>query len=156
MLVDRVIVYNKDNYGGEKMIKEFKEFIMRGNVLDLAVGVIIGAAFSAIVNSLVEDLISPIIVSLTSQAAIEDLSVKIGTATLRYGNFLQAIIDFLIIALVLFLIIKAANKFKRQNPEMDVEEVEIPAAELYLKDIRDLLAAEKVETVETVDGDKLV
>ena len=138
------------------MIKEFKEFIMRGNVLDLAVGVIIGAAFSAIVNSLVEDLISPIIVSLTSQAAIEDLSEKIGTATLRYGNFLQAIIDFLIIALVLFLIIKSANKFKRQNPEMDVEEVEIPAAELYLKDIRDLLAAEKVETVETVDGDKLV
>ena len=138
------------------MIKEFKEFIMRGNVLDLAVGVIIGAAFSAIVNSLVEDLISPIIVSLTSQAAIEDLSVKIGTATLQYGSFIQAIIDFLIIALVLFLIIKAANKFKRQNPEMDVEEVEIPAAELYLKDIRDLLAAEKVETVETVDGDKLV
>ena len=83
-------------------------------------GLLLGAAFSAIVNSLVEDLISPIIVSLTSQAAIEDLSVKIGTATLRYGNFLQAIIDFLIIALVLFLIIKAANKFKRQNPEMDV------------------------------------
>ena len=138
------------------MIKEFKEFIMRGNVLDLAVGVIIGAAFSAIVNSLVEDLISPIIVSLTSHAAIEDLSVKIGTATLRYGSFIQAIIDFLIIALVLFLIIKSANKFKRQNPETAVEEVEIPAAEQYLKDIRDLLAAEKVETVETVDGDKLV
>ena len=138
------------------MIKEFKEFIMRGNVLDLAVGVIIGAAFSAIVNSLVEDLISPIIVSLTSQAAIEDLSVKIGTATLQYGSFIQAIIDFLIIALVLFLIIKAANKFKRQNPEMDVEEVEIPAAELYLKDIRDLLAAEKVETVGTVDEDQLI
>ena len=138
------------------MIKEFKEFIMRGNVLDLAVGVIIGAAFSAIVNSLVEDLISPIIVSLTSQAAIEDLSVKIGTATLRYGSFIQAIIDFLIIALVLFLIIKSANKFKRQNPETAVEEVEIPAAEQYLKDIRDLLAAEKVETVETVDEDKLI
>ncbi|APZ49808.1 mechanosensitive ion channel protein MscL [Jeotgalibaca sp. PTS2502] len=138
------------------MIKEFKEFIMRGNVLDLAVGVIIGAAFSAIVNSLVEDLISPIIVSLTSQAAIEDLSVKIGTATLRYGSFIQAIIDFLIIALVLFLIIKSANKFKRQNPETAVDEVEIPAAEQYLKDIRDLLAAEKVETVETVDEDKLI
>lgn len=138
------------------MIKEFKEFIMRGNVLDLAVGVIIGAAFSAIVNSLVEDLISPIIVSLTSQAAIEDLSVKIGTATLQYGSFIQAIIDFLIIALVLFLIIKSANKFKRQNPETAVEEVEIPAAEQYLKDIRDLLAAEKVETVETVDEDQLI
>ncbi|AZP04136.1 large conductance mechanosensitive channel protein MscL [Jeotgalibaca ciconiae] len=129
------------------MIKEFKEFIMRGNVLDLAVGVIIGAAFSAIVNSLVEDLISPIIVSLTSQASIEDLSVQIGEATLRYGNFIQAIIDFLIIALVLFLIIKAANKFKRKNPEADVDEVEIPTAELYLKDIRDLLAAEKIDSM---------
>ena len=129
------------------MVKEFKEFIMRGNVLDLAVGVIIGAAFSAIVNSLVEDLISPIIVSLTSQASIEDLSVQIGEATLRYGNFIQAIIDFLIIALVLFLIIKAANKFKRKNPEADVDEVEIPTAELYLKDIRDLLAAEKIDSM---------
>lgn len=127
------------------MIKEFKEFIMRGNVLDLAVGVIIGAAFSAIVNSLVEDLISPIIVAMTSQASIEDLSVRVGTATLTYGSFIQAIIDFLIIALVLFLIIKAANKFKRKNPELEVEEVEIPAAELYLKEIRDLLAAQGKE-----------
>lgn len=127
------------------MIKEFKEFIMRGNVLDLAVGVIIGAAFSGIVNSLVEDLITPLIVSLTAQASIEDLSLPIGSATLRYGNFIQAIIDFLIIALVLFLIIKAANKFKRKNPEMDVEEVEIPAAEQYLKDIRDLLAEQNKE-----------
>lgn len=127
------------------MIKEFKEFIMRGNVLDLAVGVIIGAAFSGIVNSLVEDLITPLIVSLTAQASIEDLSLQIGSATLRYGNFIQAIIDFLIIALVLFLIIKAANKFKRKNPEMDVEEVEVPAAEQYLKDIRDLLAEQNKE-----------
>lgn len=127
------------------MIKEFKEFIMRGNVLDLAVGVIIGAAFSGIVNSLVEDLITPLIVSLTAQASIEDLSLPIGSATLRYGNFIQAIIDFLIIALVLFLIIKAANKFKRKNPEMDVEEVEMPAAEQYLKDIRDLLAEQNKE-----------
>lgn len=127
------------------MIREFKEFIMRGNVLDLAVGVIIGAAFSGIVNSLVADIISPIIVALTSQASVEDLSARIGTATLTYGNFLQAIIDFLIIALVLFLIIKAANKFKRQNPEMDVQEVEaeMPAAEMYLKEIRDLLAAQQ-------------
>lgn len=129
------------------MIREFKEFIMRGNVLDLAVGVIIGAAFSGIVNSLVEDLISPIIVALTSQASIEDLAVKIGTATLRYGNFIQAIIDFVIIALVLFLIIKAANTFKRKNPEMDVQEVaaEIPAAEQYLMEIRDLLATQQKE-----------
>lgn len=127
------------------MIKEFKEFIMRGNVLDLAVGVIIGAAFSAIVNSLVTDIISPIIVALTSQASIEDLAIKVGNATLTYGNFIQAIIDFLIVALVLFLVIKAANKFKRKNPEADVQEVEaeIPVAEQYLKEIRDLLAANR-------------
>ena len=124
------------------MIKEFKEFIMRGNVLDLAVGVIIGAAFSAIVNSLVGDIITPLIVSLTSQASIEGLALQIGSATLTYGNFLQAIIDFLIIALVLFLIIKAANKFSRKHPEVDVDEVEIPAAEQYLKEIRDLMAAQ--------------
>lgn len=122
------------------MIKEFKEFIMRGNVLDLAIGVIIGAAFSAIVNSLVADIITPLIVSLTSQAAIGDLAVQIGTATLTYGHFIQAIIDFLIVAFVLFVIIKSANKFKRKNPEMDTEEVEAPTAEEYLREIRDLLA----------------
>src|SRR5699024_5338105 len=115
---------------------------MRGNVLDLAVGVIIGAAFSAIVNSLVEDIISPIIVSLTSQSSISDLSTKVGTATLTYGHFIQAIIDFLIVAFVLFMIIKAANKFKRDNPKTDTEEAEVPVAEEYLKEIRDLLASQ--------------
>ena len=124
------------------MIKEFKEFIMRGNVLDLAVGVIIGAAYSAIVNSLVSDIITPLIVSLTSQAAIGDLAIQIGAATLTYGNFIQAIIDFLIIAFVLFMIIKSANKFKRKNPDMDTEEVEAPTAEEYLREIRDLLASQ--------------
>lgn len=122
------------------MIKEFKEFIMRGNVLDLAVGVIIGAAFSAIVNSLVEDIITPIIVSMTSQASVSELAVKIGNATLTYGNFIQAIIDFVIIAFILFMIIKAANKVSRKTPDAEPEEVEIPAAEQYLMEIRDLLA----------------
>ncbi|MGP6140708.1 large-conductance mechanosensitive channel protein MscL [Jeotgalibaca sp. A127] len=129
------------------MIKEFKEFIMRGNVLDLAVGVIIGAAFSAIVNSLVADIITPLIVSMTSQADMSDLAVKIGTATLTYGNFIQAIIDFLIIAFVLFLIIKSANKFKRKHPDMDTEEVEVPTAEEYLREIRDLLASQNKQDI---------
>lgn len=124
------------------MIKEFKEFITRGNVLDLAVGVIIGAAFSAIVNSLVTDIITPLIVSLTAQAVISDLAVKVGSATLTYGNFIQAIIDFLIVGFVLFLVIKSANKFKRKNPEVDVEEVEAPTIEEYLREIRDLLATQ--------------
>lgn len=124
------------------MIKEFKEFIMRGNVLDLAVGVIIGSAFSAIVNSLVTDIITPLIVSLTSQASVSELSIKIGSATLTYGNFIQAIIDFLIIAFILFLIIKTANRLSRKEPETQ-ETVEIPQAEQYLKEIRDLLAKEQ-------------
>lgn len=129
------------------MIKEFKEFVMRGSVLDLAIGVIIGAAFSAIVNSLVADIITPLIVSLTSQAAIGDLAIQIGAATLTYGNFIQAIIDFLIIAFVLFIIIKSANKFKRKNPEMDIEEVEVPTTEAYLREIRDLLANQKRQDI---------
>lgn len=130
------------------MIKEFKEFIMRGNVIDLAVGVIIGAAFSAIVNSLVTDIISPIIVALTQKASVEELTAQVGTATLHYGIFLQSIIDFLIIALVLFLIIKTANTFRRKNPETDQTEVqtEIPVAEQYLKEIRDLLASQNKHT----------
>lgn len=131
----------------KKMIKEFKEFVMRGSVLDLAIGVIIGAAFSAIVNSLVADIITPLIVSLTSQAAIGDLAIQIGAATLTYGNFIQAIIDFLIIAFVLFIIIKSANKFKRKNPEMDIEEVEVPTTEAYLREIRDLLANQKRQDI---------
>lgn len=120
---------------------------MRGNVLDLAIGVIIGAAFSAIVNSLVADIITPLIVSLTSQAAIGDLAIQVGAATLTYGNFIQAIIDFLIIAFVVFIIIKSANKFKRKNPEMDIEEVEVPTTEAYLREIRDLLANQKRQDI---------
>ena len=88
------------------MWKEFKEFIMRGNVLDLAIGVVMGAAFTAIVNSLVDSIIMPIVTSLTGNASVEDLSVQIGSATMNYGAFIQAVIDFLIIALILFLVVK--------------------------------------------------
>lgn len=130
------------------MMKEFKEFITRGNVMDLAVGVIIGAAFSAIVNSLVNDIISPIIVAVTQKASVEELTVQISTATLHYGLFLQSIIDFLLVALVLFVIIKAVNSFRRKNPEAAEIETEIPAAEQYLKEIRDFLAAQSLPTEE--------
>jgi large conductance mechanosensitive channel len=112
------------------MGEEFKKFIAQGNVLDLAVGVIIGGAFGKIVNSLVNDIIMPIIglamrgVNVTQQfialngetyASKED-AVKAGVAVLSYGNFLQASIDFLCIAFVLFLVVKQANKFKRPAP----------------------------------------
>lgn len=132
----------------KKFINEFKEFAFRGNVLDLAVGVVIGAAFTTIVTSLVEDIIMPLVGMLTGGNDISDLSIKIGTANLAYGSFLQAVINFLIIALVVFMFIKIINtasaKFKREEG-IELEEVEVPVAEQYLKDIRDLLAKEKQE-----------
>ena len=93
------------------IIQEFKEFINQGNVVDLAVGVIIGAAFKAIVDSLVGDLISPLLGSIF-QMDFSDLSVNINGAELMYGNFIMAVINFFIISIVLFCIIKAFNKAK--------------------------------------------
>lgn len=122
------------------MIKEFKEFIMRGNVIELAVGIVMGTAFTAIVTALVEHIITPIIVAVSGNANISDLSVQIGTATLTYGAFLQAVINFLIIALVLFIIIKALNTVLRRKETEPEVEVEAPTVEHYLEDIRDLLA----------------
>ena len=92
-----------------KIVKEFKEFIMRGNVMDLAVGVIIGGAFSAIVTSLTDDIISPIL-GLFGGLDLSDLVAKIGDVEIRYGAFITAIINFLIMALVIFLMVKAINK----------------------------------------------
>ena len=127
------------------MWKEFKEFIMRGNVLDLAIGVVMGAAFTAIVNSLVDSIIMPIVTSLTGNASVEDLSVQIGSATMNYGAFIQAVIDFLIIALILFLVVKGLNNLsKRMRREEEPEEVAVPATEEYLREIRDLLQDNKI------------
>lgn len=125
----------------KNFIDEFKEFAFRGNVLDLAVGVVIGAAFTAIVNSLVENIINPIVGVLVGGSDLANLSVTIAGAELTYGAFISSIIDFLIIALVIFIFVKLINnarsKFMKQVEE---EEIEIPLAEQYLKDIRDLLA----------------
>ena len=93
------------------LIKEFKEFISQGNVIDMAVGVIVGAAFKAIVDSLVGDLISPLIGSIF-QMDFSDLSVNINGADIHYGAFIMAVINFFIIAIVIFLVIKAFNKAK--------------------------------------------
>ena len=102
------------------LIQEFKEFINQGNVVDLAVGVIIGAAFKAIVDSLVNDLISPLLGSIFKMD-FSDLSVNINGAELMYGKFIMAVIDFFIVAVVLFAIVKAFNKArnlaKKPEPE---------------------------------------
>ena len=91
-------------------MKEFKEFAMRGNVMDMAIGVIIGGAFGAIISSLVEHIITPIIGAICGGKNFADLSIKIGEAAIGYGAFIQAVIDFLIVAFVLFLMLKAMNK----------------------------------------------
>ncbi len=102
-------------------MKEFKEFISKGNVMDMAVGIIIGGAFTAIVTSLVDDVIMPIISLLTGGFDFSALCVVLGegegAATLNYGAFIAAIINFLIIAVVIFCLIKSINKFKKKQEE---------------------------------------
>lgn len=106
----------------KKFMKEFREFAMQGNVLDMAVGVIIGAAFGAIINSLVDDIISPLI-GLLFDTDFSALVATIGSVEIKYGSFVTAVINFILIALVLFCIIKAANKAKdaasKKEPEAE-------------------------------------
>jgi len=109
----------------KSFVKEFKEFISRGNVMDMAVGIIIGGAFTAIVNSLVNDVIMPLISLLTGGFDFSELCVVLGegegAATLNYGAFISAIINFLLIALVIFCLIKSINKFKKKQEEEAAE-----------------------------------
>lgn len=120
------------------MIKEFKEFVSRGNVMDLAVGVIIGAAFGKIVSSLVENIISPILGIFIGGINLTSLSVKIGKAEILYGTFLQSVLDFVIIALCIFFVIKLINSFKKK--EANIEEVVYKQTqEEILAEIRDIL-----------------
>ena len=133
-------------------IKEFKEFAMRGNVMDMAVGVIMGGAFGKIVSSLVDDVLMPVIGMLTGGIDLTNLKYEmmipavdggepIAGATLKYGMFVQNIIDFLIIAICIFLMIKAMNKLmpKKEEPEAPAG----PTQEELLGEIRDLLKEKK-------------
>mgnify|MGYP000987989358 FL=1 len=98
------------------MLKEFRDFAMRGNVIDLAVGVIIGGAFGKIVGSLVNDILMPLIGLALGGVNFAEQAIQIGEASVKWGAFVQAIIDFIIIAFVIFLIVKAANKAKKEEP----------------------------------------
>jgi len=121
--------------------KEFREFAIKGNVVDLAVGVIIGAAFGKIVSSLVEDVVMPVIGTLLGGLDFSGLAVKIGSATLKYGKFLQTCVDFLIIAWAIFLIVKLINRLKREEdkPAAPAAPAAPPREEVLLEEIRDLL-----------------
>lgn len=123
------------------MIKEFKDFISRGNVMDLAVGVIMGAAFTAIVQSLVGNLINPLIGLFLGKIDLSNLVFKVGDATFKYGNFLESIINFLIIAIVVFFLVKAMNKVISSRDEEEEEEETTKEDEMvmYLKKISDAL-----------------
>ncbi len=127
------------------MIKEFKEFISHGNVMDLAVGVIVGAAFGKIVTSLVNDILMPLIGLILGGIDFTGLSITVGDAKIMYGNFIQSTIDFLIVAFCIFLVIKAVNKFmeKARKEEKKEEAKEIKEEVQLLEEIRDLLKKKK-------------
>jgi large conductance mechanosensitive channel len=114
------------------MLNEFKAFIARGNVLDLAVGVVIGAAFTAIVTSLVDDIINPLIGLIVGGIDFGGLSIGVGDAQFMYGNFINAVIKFLIVAWVVFLIVKAVN---RAMPKKEEAPAAGPSDNDLLKDI---------------------
>ena len=127
----------------KRFMAEFKEFISKGNVMTMAVGIIIGGAFTAIINSLVTDVIGPIIGLILGGTDFSKLSFGIGDAQIMIGNFINAIITFLITALVLFFIIKAFNKFddmkKKEEEPAPEEEPAVPEDIQLLTEIRDLL-----------------
>lgn len=124
-----------------KLLQEFKKFAMRGNVIDLAIGVIIGAAFGKIVSSLVQDIIMPIIGLLIGGINFSKLMFRFGGAEVKYGLFIQSIVHFLIISFALFLFVRVFNKLYRQ--EKEEETPSLSKEEELLTEIRDLLKSQK-------------
>ena len=120
------------------MLKEFKAFAMRGNVIGLAVGVIIGGAFGKIVASLVSDIIMPVFGIVLGNIDFSGLALRIGDSSINYGLFLQAVVDFLIVAFSIFMVIQQIQRFKKKHPEAEAPAVP-PEEVKLLREIRDLL-----------------
>lgn len=139
------------------MLKEFKEFIMKGNVVDLAVAVIIGGAFSLIVKSLVNDIIMPIVGAIFGGLDFSNIFLPLSSkvtattlaeaqkqgAVLAYGNFISVTVNFIIVGFIIFLIVKALNNAKKKKEEAPAEPPAPPKQEVLLEEIRDLLAKKK-------------
>lgn len=128
------------------MVSEFKEFINRGNVVDLAVAVVLGAAFGAVVTSFVDDVLMQILAAVGGQPDFSSLTIDIGDGQIRYGAFLTALVSFIIIAWAVFLVVKAINKMQtmRMRGATPVEEEPAPTPDqALLMEIRDLLAAQQ-------------
>lgn len=141
---------------GRRILQEFKEFALKGNMVDLAVGVIIGAAFGGLVNSIVNDIFMPIIGRVTGGIDFSNMFIqlagepqktlaaaKAAGATIAYGNFITLLINFLIIAWVLFIVIKGLNSLRRKEEAKPEVSAELPRNEQLLTEIRDLLAAKE-------------
>ena len=128
----------------KKFFDEFKTFAMRGNVMDLAVGVIIGGAFGSITTSLINDIIMPILGIFTDSISFADLSVEMGPAVITYGNFIQAVLNFVIMAFVVFCLVKAMNRMTRKKEQTPPPAPPAPSnEEKLLTEIRDLLKQQK-------------
>lgn len=130
----------------KKIFAEFKEFIARGNVVDLAVGVIVGSAFGKIVTSLVNDILMPIIGVILGGIDFTNLTLKFKDATIYYGNFIQNIIDFLIVAFCIFIFVKTINAITEKTKKKEENEETLPAKSdetIILEEIRDLLKKNK-------------
>ena len=127
----------------KKFFKEFKEFIAKGNVMAMAVGIIIGSAFTAITTSLVNDIFTPLLGVLIGGINFSGICVTIGDAQIMFGTFIQAVINFLLTAFVLFLMIKSFNKLQRKKEEEPKKAPEPSAEEKLLTEIRDLLKAQQ-------------
>ncbi len=127
----------------KSFMREFRAFASRGNVIDLAVGVIIGGAFSAITNSLINDIVMPILGIFTSQITMSDLSVTVAGAVITYGNFIQAVLNFLVMSFVVFCLVKAINRLHKKE-EAPKAPPKPSNEELLLTEIRDLLKERKL------------
>ncbi len=126
----------------KKTLKEFKDFISKGNVVDMAVGVIIGSAFSKIVTSLVNDIFTPLIGIIIGGIDFSSLTIKVGEAVINYGLFIQNIVDFLIVAVCIFLFVKLISKFNKKEEEKPVPPKKDDSV-ILLEEIRDLLKKKK-------------
>ncbi|HLS86133.1 MAG TPA: large-conductance mechanosensitive channel protein MscL [Burkholderiales bacterium] len=125
------------------ILKEFRDFAVKGNVVDLAVAVIIGTAFGKIVSSLVADIIMPVLGALIAGLNFKDLAIQIGSAKIAYGLFIQACVDFLIIAWAIFIAVKLINRFRRKEEPAAAPPPAPPAELKVLEEIRDLLKSQR-------------
>jgi large conductance mechanosensitive channel len=120
------------------MLKEFKDFISRGNVVDLAVAVVVGAAFTLVVNSFVNDVLLQIVAAIVGKPNFNQLSFTVHNAIIHYGSFITAVVNFLLVALAVFLVVKALNTVQNLRSKEEIEEAELTEVEL-LTEIRDAL-----------------